>query len=987
MRKGSSYQNRRIEAFIRIAPLRRFVRVAYLTPAIVMLLTVQMWGQTAAGSLHGQVTDPSGAAVTKADVQVVGPDGKILKATTSQTGTYEVKGLAAGKYGIKVTAKGFSLYEVDGIDVTPGQSQKMDISLSIEVQQQNVNVSDQAIGLDTSAENNATQMVLTGKDLDALSDDPDELADDLQALAGPSAGPNGGQIYIDGFTGGQLPPKSSIREIRINQNPFSAEYDKLGYGRIEIFTKPGTDQYHGQVSVLGNSSYFNSTSPFATSTPAYDTTQYTANLGGPVGKKASFFINFERRNIGDNAIVNAFVLDPTTFAQIPFNTSVPIPQTRTNVSPRMDFQLTPTNTLSVRYQYWQNNQQDQGVGQFSLPTQAYNLTTTEQTVQVSDTQLFGAKVVNELRFQYLHDTDNELPAYTDPTINVQGAFVGGGSSLGYNLYKQDHYELQNYTSVLEGKHMFKFGGRLRAERDSSNTNPNFNGTFTFNSLTAYQITEQGIANGLTPAQIRAAGGGAGQFSITYGTPAVAITYYDLGLYFSDDWRWKPNFTVSYGLRFETQTDIHDNGDLAPRLSFAWGLGKGPTPKTVLRAGWGMFYDRFEEQYVLQAARLNGTTQQQYIVDQPDFYPFVPPQGSPLLNTAKTFPTAYQLAPNLRAAYIMQTAVSVERQINKNANIAISYLNSKGVHQFLTRNINAPLPGTYDPNDPTSGVRPFGSAAGNIYQYESDGEFEQNQLIVNVNVRVGSKVSLFGWYTLNNVDANTNGASSFPNNQYNLAQNYGPTQYDVRNRLFIGGTVALPRGFRLNPFLVVSSGIPFNITLGQDYNGDSIFNDRPTFATPGQMGQNIVITKWGTFNLTPQAGQTVIPPYYGLGPGRFSLNLRLSKTFGFGPETKGSGGAAGGPAGGGRGGPGGGRGPGGGFGGAMGGAMGVSSAATHRYNMTFSINARNLFNNINYAPLVGNLSSPLFGEPNALAGGPYGSSSAPRKIELGATFTF
>jgi hypothetical protein len=987
MTRGSSYQNWPARSFMGAATLRGFVRTACLASVFVILLTVQMWGQTATGSLHGQVTDPSGAAVTKADVQVVGPDGKILKATTSQTGTYEVKGLAPGSYGIKVSAKGFTLYEVDGINIALGQSQKMDVALSIEVQQQNVNVSDQAIGLDTSAENNATQMVLTGKDLDALSDDPDELADDLQALAGPSAGPNGGQIYIDGFTGGQLPPKSSIREIRINQNPFSAEYDKLGYGRIEIFTKPGTDQYHGQISVIGNSSYFNSTSPFATSTPSYDTTQYSGNFGGPVGKKASFFVNFERRNIGDNAIVNAFVLDPTTFAQVPYNTSVPIPQTRTNVSPRMDFQLTPTNTLSVRYQYWQNNQQDQGVGQFSLPTQAYGLTTTEQTVQVSDTQLFGAKVVNELRFQYLHDSDNETPAFTDPTINVQGAFVGGGSSLGYNFYKQDHFELQNYTSVLEGKHMFKFGGRLRAERDSSNSNPNFNGTFTFNSLTAYQITEQGIADGLTPAQIRAAGGGAGQFSITYGTPAVVITYYDVGLYFSDDWRWKPNFTISYGLRFETQTDIHDNGDLAPRLSFAWGLGKGTTPKTVLRAGWGMFYDRFEEQYVLQANRLNGMTQQQYIVDQPDFYPFVPPQGSPLLNTAKTFPTSYELAPNLRAAYTMQTAVSVERQINKNANIAISYLNSRGVHQFLTRNVNAPLPGTYDPNDPTSGVRPFGSAAGNIYQYESDGEFEQNQLIVNANVRIGSKVSLFGWYTLNNVNANTNGASSFPNNQYNLAQNYGPTQYDVRNRVFIGGTVALPRGFRLNPFLVVSSGIPFNITLGQDYNGDSIFNDRPTFATPGQMGQNIVVTKWGTFNLTPQAGQTVIPPYYGLGPGRFSLNLRLSKTFGFGPETKGGGGAVGGGPGGGRGGPGGGRGPGGGFGGATGGAMGLGSSASRRYNMTFSINARNLFNNINYAPLVGNLSSPLFGEPNALAGGPYGSSSAPRKIELGATFTF
>ena len=963
---------------------RRFLRTAFLACFVALILSGETLAQTGIGSLHGTVTDPSGAAVTKADVEITAPDGKITKTATNQTGSYDVKGLAAGKYGIKVTAKGFAVYEVDGIEVGPGQSQKMDVALSIEIQQENVNVSEQAIGLDVSSESNATQMVLTGKDLDALSDDPDELSDDLQALAGPSAGPNGGQIYIDGFTGGQLPPKSSIREIRINQNPFSPEYDKLGYGRIEIFTKPGTDKYHGQISVLGNSSYFNSTSPFATSNPSYDTTQYTANFGGPMGKKASFFLAFERRNIGDNAVVNAYVLNPTTFAQETYNTSVPTPRTRTTFSPRADFQLTPTNTLSVRYSYWQDNQNNNGVGQFALPSQAYNQTGTEQTLQLSDTQLFGAKVVNELRFEYLRDRHGQTPDFTDATLNVQGAFNGGGNSTQFINDKQDYYELQNYTSWLVGKHMFKFGGRLRALRDSSYADANFNGTFTFNSLDAYQITEQGLAAGWTPAQIRTAGGGAGQFSITYGTPAVVVTYYDVGFYFSDDWRWKPNFTISYGLRYETQSNINDYGDVAPRVAFAWGLGKGPTPKTVLRAGWGMFYDRFDEQYVLQADRLNGTTQSQVVVDQPNFYPIVPPQGSPLLNTSKSFPTAYQISPNLRASYVMQTAVSVERQITRNANVAVSYLNSRGLHQYLTRNINAPLPGTYDPTDPSSGVRPFGDAAGNIYQYESSGTMEQNQLIVNANVKVGSKVSLFGWYTYNNVNANTTGANSFPNNQYNLAQNYGPTSYDVHNRVFIGGTVALPHGIRLNPFLVASSGIPFNIILGQDYNGDSIFNDRPTFATPGQTGQNIVVTKWGTFNLTPQPGQTVIPPYYGLGPGRFALNLRVSKTFGFGPETKGSGGPGGpGGPGGGRGG----RGPGGGFGGASGGPMGLGSATSRRYALTFSVNARNIFNNINYAALVGNLSSPIFGQPNAIAGGPYGSSSAPRKIELQAMFNF
>src|SRR5664279_958319 len=272
-----------------------FVRIACAVSLFIVLLGSQLWGQTAGGSLHGQVTDPSGAAVTKADVQLVAPDGKIVTTTTSQTGTYEVKGLASGKYGIKVTAKGFALYEVDGIDVAPGQSQKIDISLSIEVQQQNINVSDQAIGLDTSAENNTTQMVLTGKDLDALSDDPDELSTDLQALAGPSAGPNGGQIYIDGFTGGTLPPKASIREVRVNSNPFSAEYDHLGYGRVEIFTKPGMDKFRGQVSTSFNDNSFNARNPFLGSgpKPAFQSRQFSGNLAGPLTKKISFTLDYE----------------------------------------------------------------------------------------------------------------------------------------------------------------------------------------------------------------------------------------------------------------------------------------------------------------------------------------------------------------------------------------------------------------------------------------------------------------------------------------------------------------------------------------------------------------------------------------------------------------------------------------------------------------------------------------------------------------------
>src|SRR5208282_4533437 len=215
--------------------------------------------QTAAspdsGILRGQVTDPSGAAIAHADV-IMTPSAASaapIKTQSDGQGAYEFKGLGAGQYSLTVVAQGFAVYENDNV-VIAGQALRLNVPMSIQVEEQKIQVSDTVPTVDVNPANNAGAIIISGKELDALPDDPDELLTDLQALAGPSAGPNGGQLYIDGFTAGQLPPKSSIREIRINQNPFSAEYDKLGYGRIEILTKPGTDKLHGQLQISGNDS-------------------------------------------------------------------------------------------------------------------------------------------------------------------------------------------------------------------------------------------------------------------------------------------------------------------------------------------------------------------------------------------------------------------------------------------------------------------------------------------------------------------------------------------------------------------------------------------------------------------------------------------------------------------------------------------------------------------------------------------------------------
>jgi hypothetical protein len=942
--------------------------------------------QAPSGTLRVQVLDPSGAAVVDAVVLVKSATGEVFGVQANKEAVYEIKGLAAGRYTVEAMAQGFAPFEKSDVEITAGQVKKLEIPLQLEMQQEEVVVTGQSPNVSVNPTGNVSALVIKGADLDALSDDPEELAADLQALAGPAAGPSGGEIYIDGFTGGRLPPKSSIREIRINQNPFSAQFDRLGYGRTEIFTKPGADKLHGQLSVNFNNSALNSRNPFVIEQPGYHSERFSGDLGGALSKKASFFFSAERRNITDTSIVSAYVLD-SNFNPVPFNEAVPNPRTRTELSPRFDYQVSPNNTLTVRYQFDRENEENNGIGLFALPSQAFDQLEDEHTIQVSDTQIFGARTVNETRFRYQRQRADRISQNFDPTLRVLSAFTGGGNNDGTSLYHHNHYELQNYTSITTGTHLVKFGGRLQVIRDVNNSNSDFNGTFTFGSLDAYRITEMGLQEGWTPEAIRAAGGGADQFSIVAGNPRTGVTLADVGLYLEDDWRLRPNLSLSLGMRYETQNEINDHADFAPRVSLAWGLGRstGAAPRTVLRTGFGLFYDRFGRELVLRARRLNGLNQQQYIFPQPDFYPNIPDLSA--LAGYQSQPTVYLIDPVLHSPYLMQTAVSIERQLTKTMTGSLTYVNSRGWKQLLTRNINAPLPGTYDPADPTSGVRPLGDI-GNIYQYESAGIFRQNQLIANFNVRGGRMLSLFSNYTLNYARGNTSGASSFPVNQYDLMSNYGRAQFDVRHRAFLGGTLSLPYAFSLNSFIIASSGQPFDISLGQDLNGDSIFNDRPAIATD-LTRPSVVQTAWGNFDTLPAPGDVILGPNYGTGPSLFRVNMRLSKTFGFGKamETSSSS-SVGGPGGrrGPPGGPGGGLGPRGLSGSGGWGGWGGASV-NRRYSLTLSVFARNVFNFVNLAAPVGNLSSPLFGKSNAIAGGPFFSSAANRRIDFQVAFTF
>ncbi len=317
----------------------------------------------------------------------------------------------------------------------------------------------------------------------------------------------------------------------------------------------------------------------------------------------------------------------------------------------------------------------------------------------------------------------------------------------------------------------------------------------------------------------------------------------------------------------------------------------------------------------------------------------------------------------------------------NTSLAINYTNTHGVHELRTRDINAPLPGTYTLGDPSSGVRPYGNI-GDIYNYESTGALNQNQVMINLNTRISNRISMFGGYFWNHAMSNTDGTGTFPMFDYNLATEYGRSALDIENRAVIAGSITTKWDIRLSPFIILNSGAPFNIVLPTP-SGSSKFVLRPAFAAPGATGPNIVTTEWGTFDTTPflpngdiKPGETIIPRNYGTSPGQFSVNMRISKTWGFGPERGGgpTGGGGGGFHGGGGGGDHGPHGMGGGGGMRMGGGFG-GGGSTRKYQLTASINARNAINHTNYGPINNLVGTPAFGTSTTLAGG-FGAESSP-----------
>jgi hypothetical protein len=971
-----------------------------------------------ASSLRGQVVDEHGALIAGARATIVAADGKKRSAVANGNGEFTIPNLLPGSYTLTVEFKGFQSHVDESVELPAAAPLK--ITLTVAPLKAETQVNADSSGVSVEPDQNMNAIVLDEKMImDLLPDNEDEMLEFLQSLAGPAAGgvsggQDGPQIYIDGFPGGRLPPRESILQIRINQNPLSAEYSHPGQGRIEIITKPGSEQWHSSVGFNIRNSALDARNAYALTRPDLDQRHYSFTLSGPIIKKRiSFFLNADQRTVDSSVIVNAITLDG------PLVTNAPSTNENRFIGLRVGSTLSKNNVLNFGYNYHQSERVTNGGG-FTLPDRGSTTDNTNHTFTLSETFVVNSRLIHETRMRWQHEVTDSTAKTPGVAINVLDAFQSGGATCCPSSSNQDQLDFQDYLTYTLKKQTIRGGFQLLYENHQDLSASNFNGTYTFSSLDQYRQVLAGAhvdPNDPNSPLVRAT-----QFTINRGNPLLSYSQYEASLFAQDDIRLRPNFTLSAGLRYEFQSHLQDKFNLAPRLGIAWSPSKDR--KTTVRTGGGIFFNRLAGGVYENTLRFDGVTQQNIVIRNPIFDPLNPLVANPVANVDPLRSIKRTLDANLKAPYTIYYTSSLEHQFPWGMTGSLTYTYARGVHFFRTRNINAPFPDTLVRPDPTEG---------NIYELESIANSKYNGFMFRGDRRFGRNFALFVNYTLSWTNSDADGTGSLPANSYDLHSEWGPAYTDQRHFLNITSMLSLPHGFRLTPFVVISSGRPFNIMTGQDDNFDTVINDRPAGihrnsdlpASLYSLIPNRCIAGCAPGQVPVLLRDFLETNYpngvHAVNPGSFNFNMSVAKTFALGhsnnrlaqnnpggppdgaqpdgQEQPGGdnqnnqpGGRGGQAPGGGRGGAGGGRGGAGGFGGGRGGGgrgggggggrgggRGNSVQEGARYNIQISAQITNLLNHVNPDRFSGVLTSPFFDRSN--------SAGAARHLEFNLRFSF
>ncbi len=896
----------------------------WLTP----LAAVAQLPEGATFALQGKVLDWKNSPVSGATVRLESPE-RTYQVQTAKDGGFTFPAIVPGRYLARFVADGFPPFERD-VDLDEPSDGPLIVQLQV-LASERIEVRPLEDG-----NRNLSSMTLTGKDLETLG--AGDLFQRLRELAGATGRPADVPIYVDGFPMGlRLPPREAIAMVRINANSFAAEFADVTDGRIEVTTKPGVDDMHGQLQLAFNDDALNARDAFAPRKPPVQIRNYNGYAGGPIVRSRWGFLAYAGRWEQDlNQVINATIVEPSTFAVAPFNINFETPSRSSNLFLQTGYLAATAHSLAASYSRTEDQARNQGLENGrGLPEYGFDRRQYDHTLRFTLISTLGTRTLNELRVEWNRRQAESQALTQRPAVVVFDAFnAGGNQGAFFKRDSTDTVQITNYLTRAHQNHTLKAGLEVSSRQLANLDRSGWGGTFIFGSDVERDSTGAAIldATGRTvsiaPIEnyrrtvMGVPGYGPSQFSIITGNPSINVSQWELGWFAQDDWRPAPTLTLSYGLRSEAQTNLAAGLNVAPRIGMVWVPDK--KAQSTVRGGIGVFYGRVEPSLTLEALRLDGAHQQEVVIPRPAFFAEIPQS---VQGAASSISSVRVKASDLSAPRTVASSVSYERQLPWNIFGSVEYRWRYGGRLLRSRR----LPGT------SAGSAP-------VFQYESTGRSSRHELVAGLRTYLRSQ-PIYVSYTLSANRNDTDGASTLPADSSDLSNEFGWATFDQRHNLVISGSVALPLGISLSPFITLGSGKPFNITTGRDNNGDTIFMDRPSLAAPGEA--DAVQTRFGWLNANPGPGAQTIPRNFARGAGEINVTLyafRMIKLTNR-PAT----------------------------------AVPAGSPPGREYSLFLSASAENLVNRTNLTGYNGVLTSSAFGQPVRALG--------PRRVQLSASFSF
>lgn len=793
------------------------------TPILILILVLglgelaqaRIWIVQSGVTVSGTVADQTGAVIPRGKLMLLNKStGETRRTVSDDSGHFSLDNVMPGEYILKGEAEGFQPAELAiKVGSKPLKSLKVQMEISIS---EDVTVSAKASQPEL-AENNADAVSFNNNLLGAV---PTQMQDILPLLSNffspaamESSAQNAPSLIIDGVeSGGSIDmPTDAIKTVSINRNPYSAEFRRPGLARLEVTTRAGSSKYYdGDIAFYLRNGSLSARNAFATEKPNINLRLFEGRLGGPLPfvNRTKFFLAATRKSDDETAVVNAITLSGPLVQNVPtFNGT-------TNLYARVDVKPNKLNTTTLIYSFLDRPARNQAVGGLALAELGYSAVNREQRVQLMNSTAFSPKLINTLSFVFQRRTQRAGNLATKPEIEVTGFFEGGHSQTASSSQETKlHFEdtvVYNY-----GRQTFRFGvlAPLRFLKVSDASD--FGGLFLFSNLSDY------------------AAGHPIEFQITQGNPEASFTQHEAYGFFQDEIGLAKHLNLTLGARYEWQEKVRDHNNFAPRLAVAFAPGN---QKTVFRAGAGIFYERLQDKAVRNSILIDGVHTQELVIENPSF-----PDPFKAGDREVVVPSVWRLAPDLRAPYLFQSSLGLERRLGSLTQLSVEYQSLRGVHLYRPRNINAPFGSDGTLPNPNFLL---------INQVESSASMRTNALVVGLQGQFIKHFKGMMQYTLSRTNDDTNGILGLPANNYDLQPEWGRSNLDKRHRLNFIGTYSLPWDMKIAGVLAVASGVPFDIITGRDDNGDTVVNDRPPGVTRNT----------------------------GLGPGYDRLDLRLSKFF-------------------------------------------------------------------------------------------------------------